>query len=133
MVRRVIVYDTLAGPTPVERPLVDTPQFQNQRRGARVAMRVPVEVRGTAMDGNLIEEATHTGVVGVLGAMIWTSRMLQSGTDVELTNRFSQQSATFRVAWVKDQQNGGLWETGLESLTPLDDFWGVRFPPKADH
>ena len=93
-------------------------------------MRVPVEVRGTAVDGNPLEESTHTGVVGVLGAMIWTSRMLQVGTEVELTNRFSQQTAKFRVAWVKDQQDGELWETGVESLLPLDDFWGVRFPPK---
>lgn len=78
-------------------------------------MQVPVELRGTACNGNLLEESTHTGVVGVLGAMIWTSRMLQFGTEVHLINRFSQQSAKFRVAWVKAQQNGGLWETGLES------------------
>jgi hypothetical protein len=110
--------------------LIDTPQFKNQRQGARVVMRVPVEVRGTAVDGNPLEESTHTGVVGVLGAMIWTSRMLRVGTEVELTNRFSQQTAKFRVAWVKDQQDGELWETGVESLEPLDDFWGVRFPPK---
>jgi hypothetical protein len=50
---------------------------------------------------------------------------------VELTNRFSQQTAKFRVAWVKDHRHGeGFWETGVESLRPLDDFWGVRFPPK---
>jgi len=110
--------------------LIDTPQFKDQRQGARVVMRVPVEVRGTAVDGNPLEESTHTGVVGVLGAMIWTSRMLRVGTEVELTNRFSQQTAKFRVAWVKDQQDGELWETGVESLEPLDDFWGVRFPPK---
>ena len=97
-------------------------------------MRVPVEVRGTAVDGIPLEESTHTGVVGVLGAMIWTSRMLQIGTEVELTNRFSQQTAKFRVAWVKDNQDGEeLRETGVESLRPLDDFWGVRFPPKPSH
>ncbi len=96
-------------------------------------MRVPVEVRGMGVDGILLEESTHTGVVGVLGAMIWTSRMLQIGTEVELTNRFSQQTAKFRVAWVKDQRDGDEhWETGVESLRPLDDFWGVRFPPKLD-
>ena len=92
-----------------------------------------MEVRGIAVDGNPFEESTHTGVIGVLGAMIWTSRMLQVGTEVELTNRFSQRTATFRVAWVKDQRKGELWETGVESLQPLDDFWGVRFPPKPDH
>ena len=96
-------------------------------------MRVPVEVRGTAVGGSQFEESTHTGVIGVLGAMIWTSRMLQVGTEVELTNRFSQRTAKFRVVWVKDQRDGELWETGVESLQPLDDFWGVRFPPKPDH
>ena len=94
-------------------------------------MRVPVEIRGTAADGTAFEESTHTGVVGVMGAMIWTSRLLQIGTDVELTNRFSQQTAKFRVVWVKDQPDGRLWEAGVECLRPLDDFWGVRFPPKT--
>jgi hypothetical protein len=113
--------------------LIDTPQFKKQRQGARVVMRVPVEVRGITVDGSPLEESTHTGVVGELGAMIWTSRMLQVGTEVELTNRFSQQTAKFRVAWVKDQQDNGLWETGVECMLPLDDFWGVRFPPKPDN
>jgi hypothetical protein len=114
--------------------LIDTPKFEKRREGARVVMRVPVEVRGTAVDGIPLEESTHTGVVGVLGAMIWTSRMLQIGTEVEITNRFSQQTAKFRVAWVKDNRDGEeLWETGVESLRPLNDFWGVRFPPKPSH
>jgi hypothetical protein len=111
--------------------LVNTPQFEKRREGARVVMRVPVEVRGTGADGIQLEESTYTGVVGVLGAMILLSRMLQIGTELELTNRFSQQTAKFRVAWVKDHRDGEeLWETGVESLRPLDDFWGVRFPSK---
>lgn len=94
-------------------------------------MRVPVEVRGVAADGMPFEDATHTGVVGALGAMIWMSRRLEVGTEVELTNRFSQQTAAFRVAWVKEPEGTELFETGVESLRPLDDFWGVRFPPQA--
>jgi hypothetical protein len=96
-------------------------------------MRVPVEIRGKAEDGSPLEESTYTGIVGVLGAMILTSRMLQIGTEVEITNRFSQRTATFRVAWVKEQEGAGLWETGVEALRPLDDFWGVRFPQKPSH
>jgi hypothetical protein len=94
-------------------------------------MRVPVEVRGTAADGSKLDESTFTGIIGVQGAMIWTSAVLQVGSEVEITNRFSQQTAKFRVAWVKDEAEGGLWETGVESLRPLDGFWGVRFPPKS--
>ena len=52
-------------------------------------MRVPVEVRGTAADGMPLEESTHTGVIGALGAMIWLSRMMQIGTEVEVTNHHS--------------------------------------------
>lgn len=96
-------------------------------------MRVPVEIRGTGADGKPLEESTHTSVVGVFGAMILTSRQLPLGSQVEITNRFSQRTAAFRVAWIKDVRNGQLWETGLESLQPLDDFWGVRFPPKPSH
>jgi hypothetical protein len=62
--------------------------------------------------------------------MILTSRMMTLGSEVEITNRFSQQTARFRVAWIKDGRDGEPWETGVESLQPLDDFWGVRFPPK---
>ena len=95
-------------------------------------MRVPVEVRGRAADGNPLEESTHTGVVGVLGAMIWTSRTLPIGSEVEVTNRFSQRTAKFCVVWVKEHEEGEPCEIGIESLVPLDDFWGVRFPPKPD-
>ncbi len=96
-------------------------------------MRVPVEVRGTADDGNALDESTYTGGVGVGGAMIWMSRKLQVGAEVEVTNRFSQRTAKFRVVWVNDPKTSELWETGVESLQLLDDFWGVRFPPKASH
>lgn len=96
-------------------------------------MRVPIEIRGTAVNGDPLEESAHTNVIGVMGAMILISRMLKVGSEVEITNRFSQRTARFRVAWVKDGHNGQVWETGVESLEPLDDFWGVRFPPKPSH
>ena len=95
-------------------------------------MRVPVEVRGIAVDGNPLEESAHTSVVGVFGAMIRTSRMLKIGTEVEVTNRFSQQTVKFHVVWVNQPQGGDLWEIGIESAEPLDGFWGVRFPPKPN-
>src|SRR6266699_42186 len=113
--------------------LSETIQPYGRRKHQRVLMRVPVEVRGTARDGSVFEESAHTGVVGPLGAMVRTSRPLRMGTEVVLTNRFSQQTARFRVVWVGGQQTDGVWETGIESLVPLDDFWGVRFPPKPDH
>jgi hypothetical protein len=112
--------------------LSETFQTYGRRKRGRVLMRVPVEVCGTAQDGSVIEESTHTGVVGALGAMVRTSRLLQMGTDVVVTNRLSQQTAKFRVVWLGEQQADGFWEIGIESFLPLEDFWGVRFPPKPD-
>ena len=94
-------------------------------------MRVPVEVRGTSEDGSLLDESTHTGVVGIHGAMILSSRMLQMGSEVAVTNRFSQQTVKFRVVSVNVRNGDNVWEIEIESLKPLDDFWGVRFSPKA--
>lgn len=112
--------------------LSETSQFDERRRGERAAMRVPVHLRGTAANGTPMEEETHTGIVGMLGAMIRTSGLLQMGSEVLVTNRSSQQTAKFRVVWVRDGQVDNLWEIGIESLQPLDDFWGVSFPPKSD-
>ncbi len=106
--------------------------FERRRLVGRVNMRVPVEVRTTVADGSALEEVTYTGVVGVLGAMVRMSRTLEIGAELELTNRFSQRTARFRVVWVKRPQEGDLWEIGVESLQPLGDFWGVRFPPRPD-
>ena len=92
-------------------------------------MRVPIEVRGTGADGNPMEEKTHTGVVSELGAMVRTSRMFQIGTKVVVTNRFSQQTAQFRVVWVKDYQEGDYWEIGIEAVQPLNDFLGRAIQP----
>jgi hypothetical protein len=93
-------------------------------------MRVPVQVRGDALDGSALEETAHTVVVGPHGALVRTSRPLQMGTEVVLTNRFSQQTARFRVVWMGENQVDGFWEIGIDSIVLLDGFWEVRFPPK---
>jgi hypothetical protein len=112
--------------------LDESQPYERRRQDRRVYMRIPVEVRTTGADGSTIEEETHTGVVGVLGAMVRMSRRLEIGAELDLTNRFSQRTGRFRVVWVKAPEDGDLWEIGIESLGPLGDFWGVRFPPRPD-
>jgi hypothetical protein len=107
-------------------------EFERRRQGSRVHMRVPVEVRCTTADGRHLEEKAQTGVVGVHGAMVRMSCMVEMGTELELTNHLSRQTAKFRVVWARETEENGLWEIGVESLQPLGDFWGVRFPPRDD-
>jgi hypothetical protein len=110
----------------------ETHPYEHRRQDGRVHMRVPVELRVSMPDGTLLEEDTHTGVVGVMGAMIRMSRSLEIGAEVELTNHFSQQTAKFRVVWVNAPSDDDLWDIGIESIQPLGDFWGVRFPARPD-
>jgi hypothetical protein len=112
--------------------LTETFQPEKRRRSGRVAIRIPVEVQGTAQGGREFQESTHTGVIGGFGAMIQTSQALEIGSEVLITNRFSQQTARFCVVWAGEQLPDGFWEIGVEALQPLDDFWGVRFPSKPD-
>lgn len=112
--------------------MTETFQSERRRRSGRVIIRVPVEIQGTAQDGSPFQESTHTGVIGGFGALVHSSRALQMGTEVEVTNRFSQQTAKFRVVWIGEQLSDGFWEIGIEALQPLEDFWGVRFPVKGD-
>jgi hypothetical protein len=112
--------------------LTETFQRENRRRTGRVVIRIPVEVQGIAQDGSGFRESTHTGVIGGFGAMLRTSKALEIGTEVLITNRFSQQTARFRVVWVGEQLPDGFWEIGVEALQSLDDFWGVRFPSKPE-
>ena len=108
--------------------MTETFQPEKRRRSGRVVIRIPVEVQGTAEGGSEFRESAHTGVIGGFGAMIRTSQALEIGTETLITNRFSQQTARFRVVWVGDLLPDSVWEIGVEALEPLDDFWGVRFP-----
>ena len=128
-----IVLDYATFVIPIRKlPVKEVDQPCDRRRAGRVSLRVPVEVRGIARDGSALEESAHTAVVSPHGAMVRTVNSLQIGTEVILTNQFSQQTARFRVVWAEEQQADGLWETGIESLLTLDDFWAVRFPTKPD-
>ena len=110
---------------------VQTSQTKERRRGARVLMRLPIEVRGIAEDGSDLLEITHTDAVSAHGAMVRTSRLPQMGSEVAVTNRFSQQTARFRIAWLGPEPSEGFWEVGIEGLRPLEEFWGLRFPVRA--
>lgn len=101
-----------------------------RRRGERVLLRVPIKVYATAQDGGHLNESTETAVVSRYGALIHTSKPLKMGTTLELRNNFSEETEKFRVVWVSEKPKDGKYDAGVEILTPRDDFWGVRFPPK---
>jgi hypothetical protein len=104
-------------------------QQREHRRGERVLLRVPTQVRGTGADGKPFDVKAETVMVSRFGALLRVSVKPKKGTTLKATNIFSSQTEEFRVAYVGEFQTEGKWDAGVEAVNPRDDFWGIRFPP----
>jgi hypothetical protein len=98
------------------------------RRSDRVALSVPIQVRGTDAQGNSFDERTQTLVISRFGALIILPRSLTPGQQLSLrclgTGR---ESPAVVVEQVEGQQQGCLY--GVELLTPDANVWEIHFPP----
>ncbi len=94
----------------------------------RVRVSLPVSLSGVTRDGKPINEKGETVVVGRHDALLRTTAWLVPGTTLEVMNGHSHEVEKFRVAWVGAELRDGVYEVGLEILTPRADFWGMRFP-----
>lgn len=104
--------------------------LRDRRRGERVLLRIPIKIYGITQDDTHLNEASETAVVSRFGALVRTSVPLKQGSHLEVRNNFSAESEKFRVAWTSEKPKDGKYEIGIEILSPRDDFWGIRFPPK---
>ncbi len=106
-------------------------QQREHRRGERVLLRVPTQVRGTGADGKPFDVKAETVMVSRFGALLRVPVKPKKGTTLKATNIFSSQTEEFRVAYVAEFQTEGKWDAGVEAVNPRDDFWGIRFPPPS--
>lgn len=104
--------------------------MSERRRGERVLLRVPIKIYAIDHDNKHFNENAETVVVSRFGALIRTSVPLKHGSHMELMNNFTQDTEKFRVVWVAEKAKEGKFDAGVEILSPRDDFWGVRFPPR---
>jgi len=101
---------------------------REKRRSERVLIRVPIEVKGETMNGQKFEDAGYTAAVNRNGALVLLTARLKPDSQLTLTNKFTQETETFRVIWSAEKPTEGRHEAGIEALNPRDDFWGIRFP-----
>lgn len=101
-----------------------------RRRGDRVLIRIPIEVRMVSDKGAVPIEATETVVVSQNGALVRLNTAPKLGATLEIVNKFTQQAEKFRVAWVGKPGHDRRVEVGVEMLTLKEQFWGLHFPPR---
>ena len=111
--------------------MVSELKLRETRRGERVLIRIPVHLKGVGLDGSEVNEPAEAVIVSRYGALVRVVSRLQKGSELTLTNGFTQEVETFRVVWLADKQAEDRWDIGIEAIHPREDFWGIRFPPRT--
>ena len=104
-------------------------KVKERRHGARVLLRISVKISGTGKDGKRVNENGYVAVVNRNGALIKISTPLKPASIAEVINNVSNEKLLFKVAWVSERAVEGQYEIGVELTEPLEEFWGIRFPP----
>lgn len=100
-----------------------------KRRSSRVAIDMPVEVFGQAVNGKVFREETRTTTVNAHGALLVLGTAVQIKPSVLLINKTTRIEVQCRVISLKETEKGKI-ELGVEFVIPQPRFWGIAFPPE---
>ncbi len=107
-----------------------TASRKSTRRSKRIALRIPVHVRGRTMEGLPFEEDTFVTQISKHGAKILSYNSVSTEEELELENRLRQPlRARFRVVWIGPVKEDGSKELGLSYTgVPVPSVFGLYFP-----
>jgi hypothetical protein len=94
------------------------------RRSGRFALVIPVAVKWQNAESVIFREEAEAVEVNVYGAMLRMKTQPPVGTEVELTNRVSNEVTEARVVAIRRSKPDAI---AVELLTPTESFWGVTF------
>ncbi len=100
-----------------------------KRRSSRVAIDMPVEIFGQAVNGKVFREETRTTTVNAHGALLVLGSPVQIKPSVLLINKTTRIEVQCRVISLKETEKGKV-ELGVEFVIPQPRFWGISFPPE---
>jgi hypothetical protein len=102
------------------------------RRSDRVALVVPIVVRGVDAQGTPFEDKTQTLVISRFGALVLLPRMLTPGQQLAIqcigTGR---ETPALVVDQMESKQDQGFLY-GVELLSPDLNIWEIHFPPATE-
>jgi hypothetical protein len=103
------------------------PPIKEKRRGSRFPVVVFVEAKWQALSGEIAKETAQAMEVSALGGLLDMKAYPRVGSELELTNLLSSQTAKARVVGTRLTKDGGVPKVAVELLTPSDTFWGLNF------
>lgn len=101
-----------------------------RRRSGRFPVLVPVQVQWEEPQGKIVNvdaQAKEVNAHGGLLQFLDTDLFPAIGTEMKLTNLFSQEEALARAAAVRRAKDSTVVGVAVELLFPSEVFWGVTF------
>jgi hypothetical protein len=101
--------------------------IREKRRGSRFPVVVFVEAKWQTPSGQNVQETAQAMEVSALGGLLDMKTYPRVGSELELTNLLSGQTAQARVVGTRRSKDGADLRVAVELLTPSDTFWGLNF------
>src|SRR5881398_100430 len=111
----------------MDRPAETQPPIKEMRRGSRFPVVVFVEAKWQALGGQLVKETAQAMEVSALGGLLDMKTYPKVGSEMELTNLLSGETAKARVVGTRASKEGGVPKVAVELLARSETFWGLNF------
>src|SRR5258707_7070213 len=102
---------------------------QEQRRGSRFTVVVPVQAKWQETTGKTVVETAQAREVNAQGGLLDMKTFPSVGSQLELTNLLSGETYRARVVAIR-RKEGAVLGVAVELLIPSETFWGVNFQLK---
>jgi hypothetical protein len=102
-------------------------RYKERRRTLRVALTVPLTVRGKTDSGEKFSAQTHSQSVNRHGALFQLEEIVLVGQTLMLLNDNTTQSMECRVVSIHRARDGKQY-IGVEFISPETNFWHMQFP-----
>src|SRR5690242_2847723 len=103
------------------------PHTKEKRRGSRFPVIVFVEAKWQALNGENVKETAQAMEVSALGGLLEMKAFPRVGSELELTNLLSGETARARVVGTRLPKDGGAPKVAVELLPRSETFWGLNF------
>ena len=111
----------------MDKPGEGRPPINEKRRGSRFPVVVFVEAKWQALGGESVKEAAQAMEVSTLGGLLDMKTFPRVGSELELTNLISGETARARVVGTRLLKDGGVPKVAVELLPRSETFWGLNF------
>ena len=111
----------------MDREIEGHPRIKEKRRDSRFPVVVFIEAKWEALSGEIVKERAQAMEVSALGGLLDMRTFPRIGSELELTNLVSGETARARVVGTRLSKDGGIPRVAVELQPRSETFWGLNF------